>query len=144
MPVAFLGLVLASTLMLAAVRSSSSLADDEIAGAALDTQYQQAVKQNDVATMDRILADDFVLVTGRGRTQSKADLLKESASGTSSYEHQEATDRTVRIWGDTALLSVRGSENGKPLECKLWFSDVYLRTPTGWRYVFAQPLAHSI
>jgi ketosteroid isomerase-like protein len=59
-----------------------SPANDELAVAALDTQYQPAVKQSDVATMDRILADDFVLVTGRGRTQSKADLLKEAASGT--------------------------------------------------------------
>ena len=31
--------------------------------AALDTVYQEAVKANDVAVMDRILADDFVLVT---------------------------------------------------------------------------------
>jgi len=36
--------------------------------AALDTEYQAAVKANDVATMDRILADDFVLVTGLGKT----------------------------------------------------------------------------
>jgi hypothetical protein len=29
--------------------------------AALDTQYQAAVKRNDAETMGRILADDFVL-----------------------------------------------------------------------------------
>ncbi len=43
--------------------------------AALDTKYQAAVKANDAATMDQILADDFVLVTGRGAVFSKADLL---------------------------------------------------------------------
>src|SRR6266849_5371099 len=43
-------------------RAASSV-DDEKAVAALDTEYQAAVKKNDVATMDRILADDFVLVT---------------------------------------------------------------------------------
>src|SRR5204863_127741 len=35
--------------------------------AALDTKYQAAVKSNDAATMDQILADDFILVTGRGK-----------------------------------------------------------------------------
>src|SRR5437763_6440029 len=34
--------------------------------AALDTKYQAAVKANDAATMDQILADDFVLVIGGG------------------------------------------------------------------------------
>lgn len=32
--------------------------------ATLDTQYQAAVKANDAAMMDRILADDFTLVNG--------------------------------------------------------------------------------
>jgi hypothetical protein len=34
------------------------------------------MKKNDVATMERTLADDFVLVTGDGWKQTKADLLK--------------------------------------------------------------------
>src|SRR5207249_11885067 len=36
----------------------------------LDRQYQCAVQQNDAAT--RILADDFVLVTGSGKTHTRA------------------------------------------------------------------------
>ena len=39
---------------------------DESIVAALDAEYQEAVKNNHVAAMDRILADDFVLVTGNG------------------------------------------------------------------------------
>ena len=50
--------------------------NDESVVAALDTEYQAAVQRNDTATMDRILADDFVLVTGRGAAYTKADLLK--------------------------------------------------------------------
>src|SRR6476661_1946655 len=70
----------------------------------LDTQYQLAVKNHDVATMDRILADDFVLVTGRGTTFTKSDLLEE-ARGNVVYEHQEDTHQTVRVWGDTAVVT---------------------------------------
>jgi len=107
----------------------------------LDTQYQLAVKNRDVATMDRILADDFVLVTGRGKVSNKADLLKE-ARGNTVYEHQEDTEQTVRVWGDTAvvtaLLWAKGTEDGKPFEYRLWFSDTYVRTPAGWRYAFGQ------
>ena len=55
--------------------------------AALDTEYQAAVKNNDVATMDRILADDFILVTGRGNIYNKRDLLDTAKNKDVLYEH---------------------------------------------------------
>jgi ketosteroid isomerase-like protein len=116
--------------------------DVETIVAALDSQYQAAVAKNDAATMDRILADDFVLVTGLGKVYTKADLLKEARSKQVIYEHQEDSAQTVRVWGNTAvvtaLLWAKGAEEGKPFEYKLWFSDTYVRTPTGWRYVFGK------
>jgi ketosteroid isomerase-like protein len=116
--------------------------DDAKRVAALDTEYQAAVKANDAATMDRILADDFVLVTGRGRTFSKADLLKSARDKDAVYEHQEELEQKVRVWVDTAvvtaLLWVAGTQDGKPFDYKLWFSDTYVRTPSGWRYVLGQ------
>lgn len=92
--------------------------------------------------MDRILADDFVLVTGLGKTYSKADLLEEARSKRRVYERQEDSEQKVRVWGDTAvvtaLLWAKGSEGGNKFDYKLWFSDTYVRTPAGWRYIFAQ------
>ena len=117
-------------------------ASDESLLTRLDIEYQEAVKNNDAATMDRILADDMVLVTGNGVACSKADLLQEARDKTALYERQEATDRTVRRWGDTAvvtaLLWAKGTERGGPFDYKVWFSDTYVRTATGWRYAFGQ------
>ena len=127
-------------------RAAGPRADDEKTVAKLDRQFQEAVKNNDVATMDRLLADDFVLVSGRGQTQTKADLLKESSSGAYVYEHQEDTNQTVRVWGDaaviTALLWVKGTAGGKAFDYKVWFSDVYVRNANGWKYVFGQVGSH--
>src|SRR6266545_7672441 len=82
----------------------ASTSDDEKAVAALDTQYQAAVAKNDAATMDRILADDFVLVTGKGKVFTKPDLLSEARSKKTVYERQEEEtgSQKVRVWGDTA------------------------------------------
>jgi ketosteroid isomerase-like protein len=127
--------------MIGAIEARSSVGDEK-AVAALDTEYQAAVKNNDVVTIDRILADDFVLVTGLGKTYSKRDLLEEARSKRMQYERQEDSQQKVRIWGDTAvvtaLLWAKGTEDGKPFNYKLWFSDIYLKTGKGWRYVFAQ------
>lgn len=119
----------------------AALDDDKSVVAELDTRYQKAVKEGDVATMARILADDFVLVTGRGRIFNKEDLLQK-ARGKLTYERQEEIEQTVRVWGDTAvvtaLLWAKGADDGKPFEYRLWFSDTYVRTSIGWRYVLGQ------
>lgn len=110
--------------------------------AALDTEYQAAVKVNDVKTMSRILADDFVLVTGSGKTYTKEDLLNDARSGGSVYEHNEDEQQTVRVWGSTAVVTAKlwekGTSNGRAFDHHVWFSDTYVRTPMGWSYVFGQ------
>ena len=112
--------------------------------AALDTMYQKAVKANDIAIMDQILADDFVFVSDRGASLTKADLIKEAREKRTIYEHQEEEKGTqkVRVWRDTAvvtaLLRIKGTRDQNPFDYKVWFSQTYVRTATGWRYVFGQ------
>jgi ketosteroid isomerase-like protein len=112
----------------------------------LDAVYQAAVKANDIAIMDEILADDFVLVTDRGASLTKADLIKEAREKRTIYEHQEVEEGTqkVRIWRDTAvvtvLLRIKGTKDQNPFDYKVWLNETYVRTPTGWRYVFGQAL----
>lgn len=121
---------------------SDSIERDRLTVSALDTEYQLAVQNNDAETMDRILADDFILVLGDGRTFTKDDLLASARNQDEIYEFQEDTQQTVRLWGDTAvvtaLLRSKGTSKGEPFEHKLWFSDTYVRTPSGWRYAFGQ------
>jgi ketosteroid isomerase-like protein len=115
--------------------------DDAKVVSALDTQYQAAVKVNDVSTMDRILADDFVLVTGSGKVYNKTDLLND-ARGNPTYEHNEELEQKVRVYGNTAIVTAKlwekGVDHGKAFDHILWFSDTYVRTSSGWRYVFGQ------
>ena len=112
--------------------------------AAMDTRYQEAVKRNDAATMAQILHEDFILVLGTGKTHTRADLLNDARTGRIKYEKQDEDPgtQTVRLWGDTAVVTARlwlkYVVDGKAFERRLWFSDTYVRTPKGWRYVFGQ------
>ncbi len=134
--------LLATGWLAASVLQGQTAEDAAKEVATLDARYQDAVKRNDAATMNLILADDFVLVTGRGKTFTKANLLKEARDKTTIYEKQDELEQHVRVWGDTAvvtaLLWIKGTSEGKPIERKLWFSDTYIRTPQGWRYVLGQ------
>ena len=136
-------ILIGSLVALASVAASAHDTSDQKAVSALDTEYQAAVRNNDAATMGRILADDFVVVTGSGKTYSKADLLNMARTHQVIYEHQEEdSGQTVRVWGDTAVVTARlwgkGTDQGKPFDWHVWFSDTYVRTPSGWRYVHGQ------
>jgi ketosteroid isomerase-like protein len=117
---------------------------DRRAVAALDTEFQAAVKRNDADAMARILHDDMVLVVGSGKTFTRAEQLEEARSRAITYERQEEDPGTqvVRVWGDTAVVTARlwikGTGPSGPFERRLWFSDTYVRTPQGWRYAFGQ------
>lgn len=137
-----LGAIAAVAALSAANGCLAAMDEDKKTVADLDRQYQLAVKNNDAATMGKILADDFVLVTGRGQTATKDDLLKSARDRTVAWEQQDELEQHVRVWGDTAvvtaLLWLKGTRDGKPFDYKLWFSDTYVRTPAGWKYVLGQ------
>ena len=134
--------LICSLLALVCGAANANAESDRMAVAAIDTKYQAAVKKNDAATMAQILADDFVVVTGTGKIYNKADLLNMARTNQVHYEHQDESDQTVRVWGDTAVVTAqlwaKGMDKGKPFEWHVWFSDTYIRTPSGWRYVHGQ------
>lgn len=125
--------------------AGAGAADDARIVATLDTEFQAAVKHNDAATIARHLADEMVLVTGRGRIFTKQDHIVSAQKKERIYEQQDEEPGTqqVRVWGDTAIVTAllwcKGTaEDGQPFDYKVWFSDTYVRTPAGWKYVFGQ------
>lgn len=69
-------------------------------------------------------------------------MLEQARAGRTVHERQDASERSVRVWGDACVVTVRlclkGRTDGAPFECRLWYSDTYARTPQGWRYVLGQ------
>jgi ketosteroid isomerase-like protein len=134
----------AATLLTASGASVATPEEDRATVAAIDTKYQAAVQRNDAETMGQILHEDFMLVLGSGKTATRADLLNEARAGKIQYEQQveDPGTQTVRMYGDTAIVTARlwlkYTYEGKAFERRLWFSDTYVRTPKGWRYVFGQ------
>lgn len=140
----FRSVLAAATVITAAGVASASPEEDRREVATLDVQYQEAVKHNDAETMGRILDEHFVLVLGNGTVYQREDLLREARNRSITYEQQDEDPgtQTVRVWGDTAVVTARlwlkGTSEGKEFERRLWFSDTYVRTQNGWRYVFGQ------
>lgn len=136
-----------STLLIAGLTGIAVLAAphaDRDAVAQIDRNYQDAVKRNDAEAMQKILHPDFRLVLGDGRRFGREDLLNDARRGRFIYELQDEVpdSQSVMVWGDTAIvtakLRLKGLNDGKPFDRTLWFSDTYVRTDRGWRYLFGQ------
>jgi ketosteroid isomerase-like protein len=133
---------------LAAFAAPASSDDPRQLVSKLDIDFQAAVKINDAKTMERILHKDMTLVLGNGTAQTRDELIKEARDKSILYERQDEDPgtQTVRVWGDTAVVTarlwVKGVSNGHAFNRRLWFSDTYVRTPDGWRYAFGQASLH--
>ena len=130
--------------------SMSHAAMDGLAGtdaeqvAALDLAFQSAVKRNDADSIDAILHPQHFLVLGNGTVVTRDEAIAEARDGSTVYEIQDEDPgtQTVRVWGDTAVVTARlwikGTRNGQEFDRTLWFSDTYVRTADGWRYALGQ------
>ena len=67
----------------------------------------QAMRQADVAALDKLLTDDFHLVHMTGYDQPKAEWLAHIAGGKMQYFSSEEESITVRLQGNRATLTGR-------------------------------------
>ena len=108
---------------------------------ATDKRMQRAFVERDVATLDRIITDDYLLVASSGAERRKPAILAEVASPEVVYEINESSDWSVRVHGDTAvvvaLLRQKGVDHGEPFDYSVRFSDTYVRENGAWRNVHA-------
>ena len=138
-------IAISTKLLLLAATAWAGPDENRRAVADLDTAYQAAVERNDAEAMAAILHPDMILVLGTGKVHTGEELLRAAREKRIVYERQveDAGTQVVRLYGDhtaivTARLWIKGTQNGKPMDFRVWFSDTYVRTPEGWRYVFGQ------
>jgi len=106
----------------------------------LEQQYSQAMLKDDVSTMDRMLADDYLGIEPNGIIKTKAETLYAWKNHLIEMKSLYLSDLHVRVYGDTAVVTSRayvvgrgpdGLRNGQ-----YRYTRVYHRERSGqWRIV---------
>lgn len=106
---------------------------------ATDERRADALRRNDGAPLRQIYADDYTLVTPAGVVRSKVDQINELASGRVRYEKLEVNERTVRVYGDVAILLSRENDSilqdSQQVGGDIRFTRVYKKFGTEWRVI---------
>jgi ketosteroid isomerase-like protein len=106
----------------------------------LENAWRNAVLRGNIAAMDGLLADDYMAITPTGILQSKEQALASLRSGTVRINSLEVSDRKIRVYGTTALVTSRAEVSGTGPEGSMAgsyrYTRVYVRDARGvWRIV---------
>jgi ketosteroid isomerase-like protein len=107
--------------------------------AKLERDWADAIVKGDVATIDRILADDFSYTNWDGTIETKAQHIEGIKSKVYKVESLNLENLKVRVFGEAAVVTVGQVEKsqwkGKDNSGHYLFTDIYANRNGKWQVV---------
>ena len=140
--------LVAAALLLLCVQASLVTAEDKAKGSpadevrALETARGEALTKADTAAIARMTADDFVEITRLGQLRTKADNLRDIASGALKLTSVKYDSTSVRVYGDVPILRAiadnTGTFRGFPFAGRIWITRIFVKRDGRWQAVAMQ------
>jgi ketosteroid isomerase-like protein len=104
----------------------------------LEQERVDAAIKGDLATLERIFADDLIYTHSNARVESKQQFLEAVKSGSTKYLEMKHGDLKAQVYGDTVVLrgksDVKVSLNGQPpVSLQLRILIVYVKLNNRWQ-----------
>jgi len=97
---------------------------------ALEVRLQNAMLQSDIKELNELISDDLIFTDHIGRSLGKIDDLNAHQSGLFSMDSIEPSEQIIKVYGNTAIVSVKlnikGKFAGEPFEGSNRFTRVWL------------------
>ncbi len=107
--------------------------------ARLEADWNAAHVQGDAAALDRLFADDLVVVVPGMRVMTKMDAVGMFRSGRMKFDRYETSETKFRAYGTTAIVTGRLLRTRRLADAAVdddWrFTKVYVRRSGGWQVV---------
>jgi ketosteroid isomerase-like protein len=108
----------------------------------LDRKRMAAMAEQDVATLNAVLADDLVYTHSSARLDTKQSLIGAMQSGATVYSSVEPSDVVAQDCGDAVVLTgvarIGVTSGGKATKFGVRFADVYAKRGGQWQMVMWQ------
>jgi ketosteroid isomerase-like protein len=121
-------------------KAGGSTAEDSVR--ALELTRRQALLRADTTALSRLVADEFIEISRLGQLRTRADNIREIASGDLRLTSVKYDSLTVRIYGDIAVLKGvadnTGTFRGSPFSGALRYTRIFVRRDGRWQAVAMQ------
>ena len=108
----------------------------------LETARGQALLQADTNALSRLVAPEFVEISRLGQVRTRADNLRDIASGDLKLTAVKYDSLTVHIYGDVAVLrgiaDNTGTFRGFPFAGRIRYLRIFVRRDGRWQAVAMQ------
>src|ERR1700752_822672 len=105
----------------------------------LEAKWNEAYKRGDIAAMNALLADEFIITVEDGSTYSKAGYIAQAGGGTTAVEVSEMSDLKVHTHGNRVVVTgayhEKGTVKGKPYEYHDRLTDVWMTSDGRWQLI---------
>jgi ketosteroid isomerase-like protein len=105
----------------------------------IEREWQDALVKRDVATIERIEADDYMFTDPEGGVQDKATDIAQIKTGQLVFDSFKNDDMKVRVYGDAAVVTARSIVKGKfqdeDISGEYRSTDVFVKQQGRWRCV---------
>jgi ketosteroid isomerase-like protein len=106
----------------------------------MEDTWRDAILHGNVTAMDGLLSEDYIAITANGMLESKEQTLEAMKTGALHFASIDLSDRKVRFYGKTALVTSKAEVNGNSgagdLVGAYRFTRVYVRDGHGeWKIV---------
>ena len=112
------------------------------------TAYDEAQLENNGPALNRLLADDYKLVSRAGTVLDKAQFVAHSTDPNFKLLPFTIEQPLHTVWADGAVLggrvNYRTVDHGKPNAQLLLFADIWAKRGGTWRVVYTQVSAAKI
>jgi len=106
---------------------------------AQDARRIEAMVAADLKTLGEILRDDLTYIHSSGQIETKAQVIDEIATGKLKYRALVPSEQTVRVLGDSVLVTgraqIKATSGGKALGFWVRFTEVWVRSEKTWQLV---------
>lgn len=120
---------------------------DEQALRALEREWGKAHVQRDRATIDGLLADDFIGTNFFGKVADKAKYIELHVSVERKFETFETEDVEVRIYGNAAVLAglvtLKGQNQDNDFTFQNRYTGMYVKQQGRWQILAWQETSIS-
>jgi ketosteroid isomerase-like protein len=104
----------------------------------LEEQWRQAQLGGDVATMDKLLSDDYIGISITGQVNTKTQQLDRMRMHKVALTRLDLGERQVKLIGSIAIVTsraeVEGTNEGASVKGTYRYTRVYQRLPSGvWK-----------
>lgn len=110
-----------------------------------EQELAKAMLNSNVQQLDELISDDLIFTDHTGRLLDKAADLEAHRSGTLKIDTLESSGQLIKIFGNTAVVSVLvnigGSYAAEHFKGTLRFTRVWMKRDDSWKVVAAHSVA---